>query len=54
MKLLTGTIVSQQTFKRQMIRIILSWNSIGAMGFNAVDVLFRIFLEQTSDPTIKF
>lgn len=24
-----------------------------AIGFNAVDVLFRIFLEQTSDPTIQ-
>ena len=42
-----------ETFKRiLMVRIILSRNS-RAIGFNAVDFLFRIFPEQTYDPTIQ-
>ncbi len=42
-----------ETFKRiLMVRIILSWKS-SAIGFNPVDVLFRIFPDQTSDPTIQ-
>lgn len=44
---------SVETFKRILrVRILLSRKS-SAIGFNAVNVLFLIFPDQTSDPTIQ-